>query len=79
MSQSSPTLLASGKITQGGDTLTVELHQPLDSPSFIMVVWPQKSSVTAATPKALAALAAAMVRTLAEAQTELAPKVRNSR
>jgi hypothetical protein len=29
------------------------------------------------TPKALAALAAAMVRTLAEAQTELAAKIRN--
>jgi hypothetical protein len=63
------THLASGPITRSGDTVSIELHQPLDSPSFVMVVWPQKSSVTAATPKALAALAAAMVRTLAEAQT----------
>jgi hypothetical protein len=73
------THLASGALTRSGDSLTVELHQPLESPSFVMVVWPQKSSITAATPKALAALAAAMVRTLAEAQAELAAKIRNSR
>jgi hypothetical protein len=79
VNQSSPTVLASGALTRAGDSLTVELHQPLDSPSFVMVVWPAKSSVTAATPKALAALAAAMVRTLAEAQAELATKIRNSR
>jgi hypothetical protein len=72
------THLASGPITRSGDTLTVELHRPLDSPSFVMVIWPAKPSVTAATPKALAALAA-MVRTLAEAQAELAAKIRNSR
>jgi hypothetical protein len=79
VSPSSPTVLASGPITRSGDTISIELHQPLDSPSFVMVVWPQKSSVTAPTPKALAALAAAMVRTLAEAQAELAAKIRNSR
>ena len=38
--------------------------------SFVMVVWPAKPTATAATPKALAALAAAMVRTLAEAQRD---------
>jgi hypothetical protein len=76
---SSPIVLASGPITRSGASLTVELHQPLDSPSFVMVVWPAKPSVTAATPKALAALASAMVRCLAEAQTELATKIRNSR
>jgi hypothetical protein len=73
------THLASGALNRSGDNLTVELHQPLDSPSFVMVVWPTKPSVTAATPKALAALASAMVRTLAEAQTKLAAKVRNGR
>jgi hypothetical protein len=72
------THLARGPITRGGDTVSIELHQPLDSPSFLMVVWPAKPSVTAATPKALAALAAAMVRTLAEAQAELAGKITNS-
>jgi hypothetical protein len=79
VSPSSPTVLASGAINRSGDTLSIELHQPLDHPSFVMVVWPQKPSVTQPTPKALAALAAAMVRCLAEAQTELAAKVRNSR
>jgi hypothetical protein len=79
VSQSSPTVLATGQLTRAGDRLSIELHQPLDSPSFVMVVWPQKSSVTQPTPKAIAALAAAMVRTLAEAQAELATKIRNRR
>ena len=73
------TELASGAITRSGDQLSIELHQPETSPSFVMVVWPAKPSITQPTPKALAALASAMVRTLAEAQTELAAKVRNSR
>jgi hypothetical protein len=72
------TTLASGQITPS-DTLTVELIQPDSMPAVVRIVWPTKPSVTAATAKALAALAAAMVRTLAEAQTELAAKVRNSR
>jgi hypothetical protein len=79
VSPSSPTILASGALTRSGDQLSIELHQPLDHPSFVMVVWPAKHSVTASTPKALAALAAAMVRCLAEAQTELAAKIRNNR
>jgi hypothetical protein len=79
VSTSSPTVLATGQLIHTGDRLSIELHQPLDSPSFVMVVWPAKPSVTQPTPKALAALASAMVRTLAEAQTELAAKVRNSR
>jgi hypothetical protein len=65
------THLASGALNRSGDRLSIELHQPADSPSLVMVVWPQKPSITAATPKALAALAAlaaAMVRCLAEAQ-----------
>jgi hypothetical protein len=53
VSQSSPSVLASGPITRSRDTLTVELHRPLDSPSFVMVVWPAKPSITAPTPKAL--------------------------
>jgi hypothetical protein len=74
VSQSSPTVLATGALNRSGDSLTVELHQPLDSPSFVMVVWPAKPSITAPTLKALAALAAAMVRTMGEAQTELAKR-----
>jgi hypothetical protein len=79
VSPSSPIVLASGALNRSGDRLSIELHQPETSPSFVMVVWPAKPSVTAPTPKALAALASAMVRTLAEAQTELAAKVRNGR
>jgi hypothetical protein len=79
VSQSSPTVLASGALTRSGDTISIELHQPLDHPSFVMVVWPQKPSVTQPTPKALAALASAMVRCLGEAQAELAAKIRSSR
>ena len=79
MSPSSPIVLASGRLNRAGDTLTVELVQPDSMPAAVRVVWPVKPSITAPTPKALAALAAAMVRTLAEAQTELAAKIRNSR
>ena len=44
MSPSSPVVLASGQLNRAGDTLTVELHQPANSPSFVMVVWPAKPS-----------------------------------
>ena len=47
------THLAGGALNRSGDSLTVELHQPLDHPSFVMVVWPTKPSITTATPKAL--------------------------
>ena len=53
--------------------------QPDSMPAVVRIVWPPQPSITAPTPQALAALAAAMVRTLAEAQTELASKIRNSR
>jgi hypothetical protein len=79
VSQSSPVVLASGVITRAGDTLTIELIQPDSMPAMVRIVWPTKPTVTPPTPKALAAVAAAMVRTLAEVQTELAAKVRNSR
>ena len=78
MSPSSPIVLASGQLTRSGDSLSIELHQPLGSPSFVMVVWPAKPSVTPPTPNALASLASAMVRTLAVAQAELT-KIRTGR
>ena len=59
--------------------LTVKLIQP----GLYAMPWSassgRKPSVTAPTPKALAASASASVRCLAEAQTELAAKVRNRR
>ena len=73
------THLASGQLNRSGDQLSIELHQPAASPSFVIVVWPVKPTVTQPTPRALAALAAAMVRTLAEAQTELAAKIKTGR
>ncbi len=72
MSTPSPIVLDSGQLNRSGDTLTVELIQPDSMPAAVGIVWPAKPSVTAPTPRALAALAAAMVRCLAEAQTELA-------
>ncbi len=71
MSQSSPIVLASGQLNRSGDTLIIELIQPDSMPAVVRIVWPPQPSITQPTPKALAALAAAMVRTLAEAQTEL--------
>ena len=79
MSPSSPIVLASGALNRSGDTLTIELVQPDSMPAAVRIVWPPQPSITAPTPKALAALAAAMVRTLAEAQTELASKIRTGR
>jgi hypothetical protein len=52
VSPSSPTVLASGPITRSGDQLRIELYQPETSPSFVMVVWLAKPSVTTPTPKA---------------------------
>jgi hypothetical protein len=79
VSPSSPTMLASGALNRAGDRLSIELIQPDSMPAMVRIVWPTKPTVTPPTPKALAAVASAMVRTLAEAQTELAAKVRNSR
>jgi hypothetical protein len=45
------THLASGALNRSGDRLSIERHQPADSPSFVMVVWPQKPSITAASLK----------------------------
>ena len=79
MSPSSPIVLASALSPVPATQLIIELDQPDSMPAVGLVVWPLKPSVTAPTPKALAALAAAMVRCLAEAQTELAAKIRNGR
>jgi hypothetical protein len=45
VSPSSPIVLVSGALNRSGDILSVELHQPADSPSFVMVVWPAKQSL----------------------------------
>jgi hypothetical protein len=66
------THLASGALTRSGDSLTVELHTPSDSPAFVLLRWPPAPSAVEANPRGLAAAAAALVRVLGEAQTKLA-------
>jgi len=64
-------VLASGNVNRR-DVLAVELHQPIGSPTFILVRWPSAPTVTDANPKALATIAASVVRLLGEAQARLA-------
>jgi hypothetical protein len=68
------TILASGELSRSaGDYLTVELFKlSPDAPATVLINWPGDPSVLEPTPKALAAVAAVIVRTLAEAQAELA-------
>jgi hypothetical protein len=68
---SSRTELARGTLNNH-DQLTVELVTPPDTPPAVLVKWPAAPSVLAANPKAIADLAAAMVRVMAAAQAELA-------
>jgi hypothetical protein len=72
---SSPIVLASGAITPD-DSPRVELHQPIGSPAFILVRWPEAPSITSTEPKALARMARSVVGILATAQARLA-KVRS--
>jgi hypothetical protein len=65
------TPLASGHIIRA-DTLRVELHQPPDTPTVVLLRWPQHPSVTDADLRGLASIAASVVPVLAEAQTKLA-------
>ena len=72
VSTSSPIVLDSGQLNRSGDTLTVELIQPDLMPAAVVSSGRRNRQSPRPTPRALAALAAAMVRCLAEAQTELA-------
>jgi len=56
VSPSSPTVLAAGRVTRN-DSLTVELHQPPDSPAFILLRWRQAASVVEPKPRGLAGVA----------------------
>jgi hypothetical protein len=75
---SSRTQLARGTLNRH-DQLEVELVTPSDAPRVVLVKWPPAPSVLAPNPQALAALATAMVRILAEAQAELAQLRRRRR
>jgi hypothetical protein len=69
--------LASGQITKS-DRLTIELVKASDTPAMVLLHWPAAASVCDPNPRALAAVAAAMVRVMAEAQATLA-QVRRER
>ena len=61
--------LASGQITKA-DRITVELYQPADSPTFVLVRWPVKA--TPIPPVLYAETAARVMKVLAAANVELA-------
>jgi len=63
--------VAEGAITMA-DRLTVQLVRPSDSPHVVLLVWSAAPTATHASPKALANVAAAIVRLMAEAQAQLA-------
>jgi hypothetical protein len=65
-----PILLATGTITPTGDSLEVELVQPADSPSVIMIRWPAAPTIT--TPARYNDAATTAMRLLADASTTLA-------
>ncbi|HET9303086.1 MAG TPA: hypothetical protein VFO20_09945 [Propionibacteriaceae bacterium] len=71
MSISSRIELAAGQITPSGDTIRIELIRPADNPPAVLITWPAASSVTNADPRALANIATAVVRIMAEAQARL--------
>jgi hypothetical protein len=58
-----PTTLATGQLNKSDQ---LELHRPADLPAFILIRWPPAPSLVAPTPKAIAILTAALLRTLAE-------------
>jgi hypothetical protein len=70
VSQSSPTVLASGPISRSGDTLSVELIQPDSMPAVVRIVWPTAPTIT--TPARYNEIASTTMRLLAEASTALA-------
>lgn len=69
------TPLASGSIN-GNDQLAVELREPGDLPAAILIRWPTQPTIT--TPAAYDAVAANVIRLLANAVIELAGSGRSS-
>ena len=63
-----PTTLATGQVT-AADSITVELHQPADLPTFVLIKWPAAPSV--ASLDNFDNLVAAVYRVLADARTAL--------
>ena len=64
------TELASGQITKS-DRIIVILVEPEGMPSSVIIHWPQAPSVLNPDARAVAAVAASVVRVLAEAQSRM--------
>ena len=64
------TQLASGRINQSGDRLSVELVEPADAPPAVLIRWPAAPTIT--TPARYNELASTAMKLLAEASTMLA-------
>jgi hypothetical protein len=62
-------VLASGHIN-GSDMISVELIEPVDTPSVVMIKWPHQPSV--ADPRRFPTIAATVARLMATASTTLA-------
>jgi hypothetical protein len=75
---SKSTILAAGQITNH-DNITVELVKASETPPAVLIRWPEAPSVLAPNAQALAAVASAMVRLMAEAQAQLAQLRRRRR
>ena len=65
---STVTPLSSGSLN--GQTITIELVEPVDLPAAILIRWPEKPAVTS--PANYDQLAAAAMRLIANASVELA-------
>jgi hypothetical protein len=70
MPKPTTTRLAGGQLNRS-DQIEVQLHRPATEPAVVLIVWPAAPSVVTPNPRALAAVAAAVVRVLVEAQTRL--------
>jgi hypothetical protein len=62
-----PTILASAKI--GRDSITVELIEPPDASTAVLITWPKKS--VSISPRRFPETAASLTRLFANASTEL--------
>ena len=70
MTRKPATPLASGAINPSGDLIEVDLIQPADNPSVIMIRWPNAPTIT--TPGRYNEVASTAMQLLAEASTRLA-------
>ena len=68
---SKTTTLATGRIS-GAEIITVQLVEPVDAPTVIMIRWPGQPSVS--DPRRLSVIANAVMSIMAEAIAKLAER-----